>query len=309
VSALVVEPGDPVVHSIFGTTDAGAIWTEVLTMCPEAVECFAFETSVGALFGLLVRGGERVALKVHRTATAELLGAIQQVQQHLWRYGFPCPRPLGVRGHGTLEEWRDDGERRNAHEPETRRALAQLLVRLVTLTRGVRPAADLPPFFPRPGGPLWPEPHNVLLDFEATAGGAEWIDEIAEAAQERRDAGGGAVVVGHHDWVAKHVRFAGFKPTVVYDWDSMSVGLEPVFVGEAASHFTWDAEPLPSVDEAFMFIADYERARPSPFTREEQSTAWAAAVYGRAYTTRCVHALGGDTTALCLQEYAAALLQ
>ena len=293
-------------RSILGTDDREAVWRQ---LCPEATECFAFEVSVGALFGLVVRGGERVALKVHRNATAERLTAVQEVQEHLWRYGFPCPRPLGVRGHATLEEWKEDGAKRDAHEPEVRRALAQLLVRLVTLTRGLRPSADLPPFFPPPGGPLWPEPHAVTIDFEATAAGADWIDDIARAARERRDTVGGPLVLAHHDWTAKHARFAGIRPTVVHDWDSLSVDFEPVFVGNAAEHFTWDVEPFPSVDEAFMFIADYERARPSPFTREEQARAAAAAAYARAYTTRCVHALGGDTDALNLPAFASALLQ
>jgi len=304
-----IEPDDPVVRSIFGTTDPDAIWADVLTMCPEAVECFRFEASVGALLGLVVRGGDRVALKVHRNASAERLAAIQEVQDHLWRYGFPCPRPLGVRGRATLEEWRDDGAQRDAHAPDVRGLLARLLLRLVTLTRGLRPTADLPPFFPTPGGPLWPEPHAVTIDFEATAAGAEWIDEIARTARERRDAAGGALVIAHHDWTAKHVRFAGIKPTIVHDWDSLSVNLEPVVVGDAAEHFTWDVDPFPTADEAFMFIADYERARPSPFTREEQRQAAAAAVYARAYTTRCVHALGGDTDALNLPAFANALLQ
>ena len=52
-----IEPDDPVVRSLFSTTDPDAIWADVLTMCPEAVECFRFEASVGALFGLVVRGG------------------------------------------------------------------------------------------------------------------------------------------------------------------------------------------------------------------------------------------------------------
>jgi hypothetical protein len=304
-----VEPGDLVVESIFGTTDPGEIWAEVTTMCPEAVDCFLFEASVGALLGLVVRGGDRVALKVRRRATAERLAAVQLVQEHLWRYGFPCPRPLGVRGRGTLEEWREDGERRDAHEPEARRALAQLFLRLVTLTRAVRPTVDLPPFFPRADGPLWPEPHNVLFDFETTATGAEWIDEIAAAAKALRDQGGGDVVVAHLDWTAKHIRWAGIKAKVVYDWDSLSIGYEAVFVGEAAAHFTYDIGPLPSVDETLQFVADYERSRSSAFTRAEQATAAAAAVYARAYTTRCTHALDGDTAALSLPEYASALLQ
>jgi hypothetical protein len=309
VNALRIEPDDPVVRSIFGTTDPDAVWADVLTMCPEAVECFRFEASVGALLGIVVRGGDRVALKVHRNASAERLAAIQEVQDHLWRYSFPCPRPLGVRGRATLEEWLDDGAQRDAHAPDVRGLLARLLVRLVTLTRGVRPSADLPPFFPRAGGPLWPEPHSVLIDFDATANGAEWIDEIARDARARRDTTRSGVVIGHHDWTAKHMRFAGIKATAVHDWDSLSIDFEPVLVGNAAAHFTWDVEPLPTVDEAFQFIAEYERARSSPFTREEQAVAWAAAVYARAYSTRCVHALGGDAAPLELPEYAAALLQ
>lgn len=289
-------------RSILGDEEPEAAWRR---LCPEAVECFAFEVSVGAVFGLVVRGGGRIALKVHRDATSERLTAMQQVQEHLWRYGFPCPRPLGVRGRATLEEWRDDGAQRRAREPEVRRAMATLLVRLVHLTRDLRPAVDLPPFFPRPGGPLWPEPHNVLFDFGVVV---EWIDEIARAARAARDIGGGRLVVAHHDWTAKHVRFAELKPVVVHDWDSMSVDYEPVFVGNAAAHFTYDDE-LPTADESLLFIADYERARPAPFTRGEQAVAAAAAVYGRAYTTRCVHALGGDVDELVLPGYAAALLQ
>lgn len=292
-------------RSILGDEDPDAVRRR---LCPEAVECFAFEVSVGAVFGLVVHGGGRVALKVHRSPTTERLAAQQEVQEHLWRNGFPCPRPLGVRGPGTLEEWRDDGVQRDAREPEVRRAMAALLVRLVTLTRDLRPSVDLPPFFPGPGGPLWPAPHNALLDFDATAAGAEWIDEIARAARARRDVGAGRVVIAHHDWTAKHVRFRELRPSVVHDWDSTSIDYELVFVGSAAAHYTYD-DVLPTVDESFLFISDYERARSSPFTRAEHAVAAAAAVYGRAYTTRCVHALGGDTGELRLSEYAAALLQ
>ena len=308
-----IEADDRVVASIFGTTDPEAIWAQVQALCPEAVDCFAFRASVGALFGLDFRGGSRVALKVHPARSSQYLAAMQQVQEHVWRHGFPAPRPLGVRGRATLEEWRDEGVYRDAHEPAVRRALAQHLVRLTRLTRGVRPDTDLPPFFPRAGGQLWPPPHNVLFDFEATAHDAGWIDEIATTAKQLRDAGGGEIVIAHHDWTVAHVRFRDLQPTAVYDWDSLSSGFEPVFVGEAADHFTYtehlDVELWPTIDETFMFIADYERARSAPFSRQEQATAAAAAVYGRAYTARCVHALGGDVDELGLREYAGALLQ
>ncbi|HLX21284.1 MAG TPA: hypothetical protein VKR23_14130 [Gaiellaceae bacterium] len=291
-----IEPDDALVHSILGTTDPHTIWQEVQTLCPEAVDCFAFQARVGALFGLTVRGGTRIALKVHRSRPSEHLAAIQEIQEHLWRYGYPTPRPLGVRGPATLEEWRDEGSARNAHEPEIRRELARQLVRLMQLTR-TQPAA---------AGHLEP----VVFDAPS---GPEWIETVVEEARLRMDGGTGARVAARHDWTIGRFRFIAEKPVVVYGWDSLSFGPETYFVGEAAAQFTvtdqLPVEPWPTVDETFLFIADYERVRMSPFTREEGAAAAAAAAYTRARAARYVHALGGDVGALALPEYAAALLQ
>jgi hypothetical protein len=110
-------PGAAVEWSIFGTDDAEAIWREVLDLCPDAVDCFAFEVSVGALFGLRLGDGSRIALKIHREHDADSLEALQRVQAHLYEEGFPCPQPLGVRGRATLEHWCDEGVYRDAHDP------------------------------------------------------------------------------------------------------------------------------------------------------------------------------------------------
>ena len=316
MSAFLAErmwPGAQVERSIFGTGDPEAIWQQVLAICPEAVDCFMFEVSVGALLGLVLADGERVALKVHvDRAVGGYLEAMQAVQEQLWRRDFPCPRPLGVRGRATLEEWRDEGGYLDAHDSAVRRALADLLATLVGLGRDLEPSPQLVPFLRTSGGRLWPKPHNVLFDFEATADRAGWIDEIATAARSRRDAGQGDLVIGHHDWTVKHVRFDGLRPTVVYDWDSLSADLEPCFAGDAAATFTYTnhlpVELWPTVDEAEAFIDDYERARGRPFTPRERGTARAAAVYTRAYSTRCIHAVGGDARSLRLEEHARELL-
>lgn len=277
-------------------------WDQVREVCPEAVACFVRRRDV---FGLELRGGARVSLKFHRRRSVEYLAALQEVQEHLWRHGYPCPRPLGVRGHATIEEWRDDGVHRDAHEPEIRRVLARELVRVTRLTRGVRPGVDLEPHLPRAGGPLWP-PDDPDVH-------VEWIDEIARAARAQRDVESGDVVLAHHDWTAGHFRFQELRPSAVYDWDSLSVGYEPVFVGDAAAYFTYteelEVDPWPSVDETFLFIDDYARARNGPFSKVEHATAAAAAVYARACAARRVLAGGGDATALDLPDYAAALLK
>src|SRR5919199_5428082 len=108
-------PGAPIERSIFGTDEPEEIWRLVVDACPDAVDCFEFRVSVGALFGLALRDGTRVALKMHVQRDTEYLQAAQRVQAHVFGAGFPCPEPLGVRGRATLERWRDDGVYRDAH--------------------------------------------------------------------------------------------------------------------------------------------------------------------------------------------------
>jgi hypothetical protein len=308
-------PDPKVERSIFGTADPDAIWEQVLEVSPEAESCFAFRVSIGAMFGIELRDRSRIALKIHTGAYPEsYLAAAQSVQEHLWRCGFPCPQPLGVRGQATLEEWKDDGVYRDAHEPEVRRALAAALVRMIELTDELQPVPRLERgfSFPAPAEALWPKPHNVLFDFEATAAGAEWIDDIARAARRIRDESVGREVVAHGDWVANHVRFDGERPCVAYDWDSLETDREPNLLGCSAATFTYmehlPVERQPTADETRAFIADYEVARGRPLTPEERRATHAAAVYVRAYATRCEHAVGAETDRASVEEYADALL-
>jgi hypothetical protein len=308
-----ITAGGPIERSIFGTDDPDEIWRSVRDVCPEAVDCFVFEVSVGALFGLRLRDDSRIALKIHVRQNARSLEAVQRVQAHLFEVGFPCPEPLGVRGgRATLERWSDRGTYRDAHEPSVRRVIAEHLALLFRATRTLQPVEGLEPFFPEAPGPLWPAPHNVLFDFEATAAGAEWIDDIARAAKPRRDAGVGQLVIGHGDWTVKHFRFDGLRPTVVYDWDSINTDYETVFVGAAAATFTYtDRLPVvvwPTVPQATAFFEDYERARERPFSHEERRTAGAAAVYSRAYSARCTNAVRKNARRMWLEEFAEAFL-
>jgi hypothetical protein len=82
-------------------------------------------------------------------------------------------------------------------------------------------------------------------------------------------------------------------------------------VGEAAATFTYTEHlPVslwPSPEEANAFIDDYVEARGLPFTPDERRAVNAAAVYARAYSTRCVHALG-DASHMQLELFAEAFL-
>jgi hypothetical protein len=308
---LAAYPDSPIVLDLLGTLDPDAIRRRVHDLDPEAEEIFFFRASVGALFGIRRRNGQRVAMKVHKLfSDPHYIGAVQQIQSGLVAAGFPSPRPLGHRDGVTWEEWRDDGEFRDAHDADVRTAMARLLARFHELATAsaVRPRHE----FLRPTGALWPKPHNALFDFDGTSAGAERIDEIAAAARRIADRIVGREVVGHADWSAKHIRFdENLRATAVYDWDSVETDSETAMVGTAAASFTYTEElgdevaRWPSPAESLAFIDDYEQARGRPFTAAERRAALAADVYLIAYAARCYHAVGGDPAETGLETHAA----
>lgn len=310
---------DPFVErTVFGTRSPVAIAAAFDAFCvahlgaPVAAPLF-YSSSIGAVAGVRLTDGRTVVVKAHQPQQPPgFLAAVHDVRRHLAERSFPCPWPLigpvplGA-GHATVEEYDANGEYRDAHDPQVRRALAGTLARLVDLAqpfasdpalvaagRACRPPADR----------LWGTPHSVIFDFEATAAGAGWIDDIARRARRLLEGleGGTAAgerVVGHNDWSMRQVRFFGSAIHAVYDWDSLIAEREPVVVGRAARGFTMTYDtPLhgmvpvaPALDEVLAFAREYETARRRQFSPAEWSALGAAAAYSMAYTCRCGHAL------------------
>jgi hypothetical protein len=263
---------------------------------PVARRLFEAE-SVARVRGVELADGRAVVVKLLRDEAA-YLAAVQDVQRALAADGYPAPRPLfGPRViDGRLavaEELLGGGERPDGHDPVVRARMAAELFRLVDACRSFAGRSELQrAFFTPAPGALWPVPHDVRFDFIGTAHGAEWIDERAAAVVAAREAG--ERVLGHADWRAEHLRFAGARLVAVYDWQSLSVLAEPALAGYAAHAFTadWSASPRPAVpspEEALAFVADYERARGVSFSTAERSSAHAALVYSAAYGARCEH--------------------
>src|SRR5207244_1413594 len=117
--------------------------------------------------------------------------------------------------------------------------------------------------------------------FEATAAGAEWIDQLAQAAKNVRDSHAAKPVIAHCDWSARNVRMDETGLLAVYDWDSLSIAAEVVAVGQAAA--TWSAvdggQPAPSANEVATYVARYEDARGARFGPAERVAVAAAALY------------------------------
>ncbi|MDP9410902.1 MAG: phosphotransferase [Actinomycetota bacterium] len=308
IAALVASPeGRILAESVLGTADPGRIASSLKGFCSSMlgspVEDVLFcEVSIGAAFGLRLSDARRVVLKAHPPDQApDFLASVHRVQLHLSDRGFPCPRPvLGPTffgaGLATVDELVDAGEFADAHEPEIRSEMARALARLIELASEVPQEALAPlegPWWPKDG--LWPPPHNALFDFEATAAGAGWIDEIAMEAKWIVQNTPIGTVVCHGDWSANQMRFEGGKMSVAYDWDSLRVDKETTFVGHAATHFPYtdhlDVLASPSPEEVKLFVEEYEAARGASFSGPERAALFAAATYSLAYTARCEHAV------------------
>ncbi|GCE12393.1 hypothetical protein [Tengunoibacter tsumagoiensis] len=298
---------------VFGTTDPHKIAELIDTFCQNgfgaAVEEYLFyESSIGAVCGVRLEDQRCVVVKVHHAHTLAFLQAMVQVQRYLLAHNYPCTKPLLAPcplayGIATTEELMNEGIYHEAYDPAIRRSMAEMLAQLIRLTRtpaiipGLQPAdldLRLPP------GVTWGVPHSKLFNFEATAAGAEWIDEIASQAQAIKLQGAGDLVLGHIDWGVKHFRYVGERVSVIYDWDSLLLEKEPIIVGRASGYFTYTEYfggfRGPTNEEAQAFIAEYETARGQPFTPEEYQTIRAAKLYQLAYGARLEHALHPQET-------------
>jgi aminoglycoside phosphotransferase (APT) family kinase protein len=289
-------------RELFGTVDPQLIADAVDAFCRERLGAGVaryefFSSGVGSVHGVRLRDGRRAVVKVNRASVDRLhLNAVARLQRHLGDAGFPSPRPLvdatelGC-GVAIVEELLD-GAWADPHDPGVRCEMAATLARLVALCR---PLVGLPGLgrFRDWQRRLWEQPHDRRFDFPGTTGDSRWIDHLARLADERLDElAAGPDVIGHGDYKAEHVRFAGGRACAVYDWDSLAVGPEPVIVGSAAHVFTadWSRENhrcVPTLAESLAFIDDYETARGAQFTPGERQTARAAMVALIAYGARC----------------------
>jgi hypothetical protein len=292
-------------RDVFGTTDPAAIVEEVDRFCRaklgSGVDRYEFyATSVCGVHGVRLRDGRGVVVKIHRAGADKMhLDAVHDVQRHLVAAGFPAPAPiLGAAplagGIAVVDELlaRDGWE--DAHEPAVRRRVAAGLARQLELCRalGAVPGLKTAALVRRQ---LWAKPHDRRFDFAASSAGAAWIGELAAEARCRLDeAAAGNLVAGHMDWRVEHLRFRDGELTATWDWDSLSLAAEPVAVGTVAHAFVADytvddLEPVPTLEEALAFVADYEAARGAAFSRGERRAVYAALVAATAYSARCEH--------------------
>jgi hypothetical protein len=296
----------PVVEAIFPTTDPLLVARELIEAVagvldvPVAAARF-YEPGVGVVVGLEVADGRAVVAKVHRPAftPVEHLAAITRVQADLAAAGVPAPAPIAgpvavAAGWLTVEDHRPGGTA-DGYDPAVRSAMAHALADFVEAARPHAGTASLGSWLRDPViGDLWHEPHDLRFDFEGTAAGAAWIDDVARAARATLVATTLPDVVGHLDWRVQNLGFDAQRVAAIYDWDSVGLVPEAALVASASVIHPVDwrlglADPLPTIDQVDSFVADYEAASGRGFGDEERRVLAAAQRWVVSYGARCLH--------------------
>jgi len=204
--------------------------------------------------------------------------------------------PVPVRyGYATFEEFLPEPFPMQKVAVEDMQKVATALAFQINLAQEFRVPAGLamnPMRIRKPH--LYPVPHSPLFDFERSAAGAEWIDDLAGLALRVRDQHSpDRVVMAHMDWCARNLRLGESGLLAVYDMDSLAVVPETTAVGQAAASWRLvledDDEIHPSLDELLTYIDQYQAARGSRFSEQEKVAAIAARLWLIAYTARCEH--------------------
>jgi hypothetical protein len=245
--------------------------------------------SVGGVFGVETRSGERMVVKVYpRRFPRSTLERILGVQQRFASDGFPAPR---VRGgliavkrslYASLSDYVEGGIG-DGHDPKVREQLAGWLGEFTQRARRDPVGQIVNPFQVATPRRLWPTPHKSTIRLAETARGAGFLRDRARRARSVLARRRFALELAHLDWGIKNAAFARRRLVAVFDWDSLGWQPEVVMVGQAAAAFTacWDipTKITPSPAEANAFVSEYEARRGRRFTKAERAAVAAAADY------------------------------
>lgn len=285
-------------------TDRLARWCIEHLGSPPAAETFR-SGHLSVVIGLRLADGREVVVKVRPDSPR--VAACVEVQRHLFRAGYPCPRPLtAATPFGDAVASAESYVPGGALLPSANHAasgFAGAFERLIRLAP--RPAEvstlDPPPSWAawnHAGDGLWPCPEGSEVDLNEVVG-AEWIDDAGRRAGDRLRTGESDPVIGHCDWLAGNLRWNGDELLVVHDWDSVIAESEAVLVGFAAALYsTVSADRLATVEDTERFLLAYGQARGRDFSTGERRRSWAAGVWTRAYDAKYQHAVGQPVTSL-----------
>lgn len=280
---------------------------------------FFAASSMSQVFGIELSDRRLIALKLR--APSRRLVACEQAHRLAHRSGIACPEPLAgpepLGGDEALwvsaESWWPDGATEPARDPAVH--YAGLLAALVDSCAGLDPAefAPAPPWLcydHTSPGRVWPPAFSDRWDPHRIAGSLPPdLIGMATAARERLLAAELTPVVGHSDLNGLNVRWIegprAPRP-IVHDWDSLAGRPEAVLVGcLAADHVSVpDHGAIAPIDQGWLVLGSYQRARRREFSADEIEVAWAAGTWVACYNAafEYLHGSAGSVTRQILQD-------
>ena len=286
-------PNVPDVPALADVPDRMVAWCHQRLGSAPVASLMAPSLQMAAVYGLALADGRRVAVKV-RNEDVTRAGSCVRAQRAAADRGFPCPRPLtdaelfdGAVLHA--EEWCPGGRLLRGHDRRTAEAFAVLLARLVLLLKKVSVAPPLPnpPWvrWDHGGATTWPA--QAFLDERDQSLLPPFVEEVARRATARLQATDLPCLLGHLDWETQNLRWNGWTPYVVHDWDSVGWLPEAAIAGAASGTFSSAETPtLAALDSSRSFLHAYQQQRGEPFTDEETQVAWAASLWPAAHNAR-----------------------
>lgn len=270
-------------------------------MCAGVDEILFEIGHLARVVGIRLTDGREVVVKI-RPAHARLAGCAE-VQETLWRAGFPCPRPLvgpvPFDGHAANAETLVPGGEVLGIAGDAVDRYAELLARFIRLApepNSVGSLAPNPPWvaWDHEHGGVWPPPDDREADLNAHPE-SSWLDDIGKRVRDRlARTGHMRTVIGHGDWEGQNLRWLDGLPLAVHDWDSVVCGPEPVIVGLAAAVWPCGAEPrAASVDESAAFVEAYQQIAGRRWSVDEVQASWAAGLWVYAFNAKKA-SLDGD---------------
>jgi hypothetical protein len=274
----------------FGARYPEEIWSNVsrhverkVGSAPVAVHHYS--VSIGAVLGLELSDGRRIALKVFAPwHDVTFLAAANDVRQTLVLAGYPGPRPLtGVEQFGAaytwVEEWLEAPQARSPSEATV--VLAGHLVDFLNRTSGLRADPALARSWQtheRPVG-IWRHPPRPDADLTVPVPGAEWITEVAELGRSIAETAPGPKVIGHVDWRPDNVRTGpDGELAAVFDWDSVQYTHRVhILAGGCASL---------SPEGMGEFLGAYDARAESPLSSDERRSVAGRIIWSRAALAR-----------------------
>jgi Phosphotransferase enzyme family len=251
--------------------------------------------------GLELEDGRSAVVKV-RSSGARVAGCTA-VQRHLAAAGFPCPAPLaGPAELGGLTVTAEALVPGGTTAPPAGGAgpFAGLLARLVRLAPAVGRVPSLAPAPPwagwdHPGSRLWPDRDDHGRDLNDIQGPA-WVDDAAGQVRRKMACYTAPLRIGHGDWEAQNIRWAGGQVLAVDDWDSVIAQPEPAIAGLAAAVWPAAGEPdqAATTGQSTDFLTSYQQAAGASWDQRDIQHAWAAGLWVRLFNAKKDAAAGGD---------------